>query len=113
MFLLNAPFLLVGRESQLLSRSVKSHPGRIPSLNMTFFSLRCDFDGAPSRFKTPTGTITEIGADADDVTCWCGGITEQYSMGLFGFGERAIDDDISSYGFITDAASASPDPSSI
>lgn len=82
---------------------------------MTFFSLRCDFGATPSRFKTPTGTRTDIGADADDVlTCSCGGITEQYSIGLFGFGfgERPIGDGISPYGeFITEAASTPADAS--
>lgn len=52
----NLPFLLFDRESQLLSNSVKSQPGRIPSLKITFFSLRCDLGGTPSRFSTPTGT---------------------------------------------------------
>lgn len=113
---MNKPFLFCGRVSQLLSRSVKSHPGRMPSLNMTFFSLRCDFGATPSRFNTPTGTSTEIGADADDAkaTCSCGGITEQYSIGLlgFGFGERPIGDGISPYGeFITEAASTPADAS--
>lgn len=100
--------------SQLLSKSVKSHPGRIPSLKHTFFSLRCDFGATPSRFKTPTGTMTEMGADADDVTCSCGGITEQYSIGLFGFGERPMGDGISPYGeFITEAASIPADASCV
>lgn len=76
---------------------------------MTFFSLRWDFGATPSRFKTPTGTRTEIGVDADDVTCSCGGMTEQYSIGLLGFGERV---GMSPYGeFITEAASTPADAS--
>lgn len=42
---------------------------------------------SPSRFKTPTtGTNTDGGLGWVGPTCNKGGIVEQYSIGLFGFG---------------------------
>lgn len=40
----------------------------------------------PSRFKTPTGTITVGGGGKPPDNCCKGGIVEQYSIGLFGLG---------------------------
>lgn len=48
----------------------------------------------PSRFKTLTGTKTEGGDGCVGPTCRGGGIVEQYSIGLLGFG--LLNEDISS-----------------
>lgn len=44
----------------------------------------------PFRFKTPTGTMTVGGFWFTLETCCKGGTTEQYSIGLLGFGWCAI-----------------------
>lgn len=40
----------------------------------------------PSLLRTPTGTITVGGDGKLPANCCKGGIVEQYSIGLFGFG---------------------------
>lgn len=53
----------------------------------------------PSRFRTLTGTKTEGGDGCVGPTCKGGGIVEQYSIGLFGFG--LLNDDISASKLLT------------
>ena len=57
---------------------------------LTLLGSLCGLEPSPlldvsGLFKTPTGTITlgvELLAPPCAATCWCGGIVEQYSIGL-------------------------------
>lgn len=53
----------------------------------------------PSRLRTLTGTKTEGGDGCVGPTCKGGGIVEQYSIGLFGFG--LLNEDISDSKLLT------------
>lgn len=72
-----------------LEESVASPLGRMPSANQTLLCSRGREPSEPGCLRTPTGTMTVGGGELsapEACACCRGGIVEQYSDGLLGFG---------------------------